>query len=259
MKEVSPYVSIIARSMPDDDAIVNYLEGIGADDYARENTFEEPADIVEFGGRMCYRSWQPGLNPNVKKVRGNQADYIKNILSSAHGSVLEHVTWTFILQDVSRILTHELVRHRAGTAVSQESMRYVRLTHIPMWFPTWALEDAELMEKARVLLWQMEQLQEWMAGHFGLDEPETGFVTKKDKTSFMRRLAPAGHATSMVWTANVRALRHVIETRTAPGAELEIRLVFSSIAKLLIEDSPLLFGDFTEQEDGSWKPEWSKV
>ena len=86
--------------------------------------------LVEFGGRSCYRSWEPGLNPNVRKIRTDQREYFANILRSGHGSVLEHANYSFALRNVSRVFTHELVRHRAGSAFSQESLRYVRLTDI---------------------------------------------------------------------------------------------------------------------------------
>lgn len=259
MREVSPTVSIIARTMPDDDAITVYLEGIGANDFARRARYDAPEDLVEFAGRMCYRSWEPGLNKNIQRTRADQGQYIENILKQEHGSVLEHVTWTFVLQDISRIVTHELVRHRVGVAISQESMRYVRLTDLPMWFPSWALEDRAMMEKARLLLWQMEEFQHWAAQHYGLDDPTSNFTHKKRITSFMRRLAPGGHATSMTWTANTRTLRHVIETRTACGAEDEIRMVFGMVAQMMVHEHPMLFGDFEEQDDGCWVPQWRKV
>src|SRR5690606_13837790 len=84
--------------------------------------------LVEFGGRACYRSWEPGLNPNVTRVRTDRMEYFANILRSAHGSVLEHANYSFALRNVSRVFTHELVRYRAGSAFSQESLRYVRLS-----------------------------------------------------------------------------------------------------------------------------------
>ncbi len=154
--------------------------------------------------------------------------------------------------------THELVRHRPGTAVSQESLRFVRLDDIPFWFPDWARQDPELMKRATALLDQMEELQRWMAGHFGLDDAGVPFHEKKHKTSFMRRLAPDGVATGIVWTANIRTLRHTIEARTDPGAEEEIRLVFGKIAELMRAEAPLLFGDY-EVQDGAWVPQWRKV
>ena len=154
--------------------------------------------------------------------------------------------------------THELVRHRPGTAISQESLRFVRLNDIPFWLPEWASADAELMERATAILGQLEEFQLWMAEHFGLDEEGVSFGEKKHKTSFMRRFAPDGVATGMLWTANIRTLRHTIEARTDPGAEEEIRLVFTKIAELMRAEAPALFGDYTVT-DGAWIPSWRKV
>ena len=154
--------------------------------------------------------------------------------------------------------THEIVRHRPGTAISQESLRFVRLADIPFWFPEWAQEDAELMKRAAALLEQMEEFQRWMAGHFGIDEEGVKFGEKKHKTSFMRRFAPDGVATGLVWTANIRTLRHTIEARTDLGAEEEIRLVFGKIGELVRREAPTLFGDYTVT-DGAWVPKWRKV
>ena len=92
-------------------------------------------------------------------------------------------------------------------------------------------EDAELMKRATALLTELEQFQQWMAGHFGLDDDDTKMHEKKAKTSFMRRFAPEGLATGLVWTANIRTLRHTIEARTDQGAEEEIRLVFGKIGE----------------------------
>jgi thymidylate synthase ThyX len=155
--------------------------------------------------------------------------------------------------------THELVRHRPGTAVSQESLRYVRLDELPFWFPDWAQEDPELMKRATALLTELEQFQQWMAGHFGLDDDDTKMHEKKAKTSFMRRFAPEGLATGLVWTANIRTLRHTIEARTDQGAEEEIRLVFGKIGELMRAEAPALFGDYTVTAEGTWVPGWRKV
>lgn len=155
--------------------------------------------------------------------------------------------------------THELVRHRPGTAVSQESLRYVRLDELPFWFPAWAAEDPELMKRATALLTELEQFQQWMAGHFGLDDDGTKMHEKKAKTSFMRRFAPEGLATGLVWTANIRTLRHTIEARTDQGAEEEIRLVFGKIGELMQAEAPALFGDYTVTDGGTWIPGWRKV
>lgn len=256
MRQVEPSIQLIAKPSIDWETIRDYLGEVGGLSWAdRVEEAESPdgEDLIEFAGRMCYRSWEPGLNPNVGKVRTDSASYIGNVVASQHGSVLEHANYTFILHNVSRVLTHELIRHRAGCAYSQESLRYVRLEDLPFWFPEWAKGDPELMERSLDLLGRMEEHQKWMSEHFGLDEEGTKFSEKKHKTSFMRRFAPEGLATGIVYTANLRSLRHVIEMRTAPGAEEEIRLVFGQIAEIMKAEAPAVFADYSVEE-GTWIP-----
>ena len=263
MKQVEPEVFLVGRTAPNPAGMAAYLDAVGgqAPEWmdSRGEPRTSPEDLVEFGGRICYRSWAPGLNPNVTKIRPDQDAYLANILAQHHGSVTEHASWSFVFHNVSRVMTHELARHRPGVAISQESMRFVRLDEIPFWFPDWAQADPELMAHAVALLNRMEEFQLWMADHFGLDEPGRGIAGKKHKTSFMRRFAPDGVATGVLWSANVRTLRHVIEARTAPGAEEEIRLVFGMVAEIMQAEAPALFGDFTRHEDGSWVPEHHKI
>jgi thymidylate synthase (FAD) len=212
--------------------------------------------LVEFGGRACYRSWEPGLNVNVSKVRTDQREYFANILRSAHGSVLEHANYSFALRNVSRVFTHEIIRHRAGSAFSQESLRYVRLTDIGFRVPP-ALDP--LRERVLSIVEQLEEFQRTAAAELGIDAEGVPFHVKKEVTSALRRLAPIGLSTDIIWTANVRTLRHVIEMRTAAGAEEELRLVFDAIARIMHAEAPGLFQDFTRTEDGSWVPEYHKV
>ena len=260
MRKVEPEVYLVARPELDYDELGRYLEEVGATKWLERLDRDDldAQNLAEFAGRLCYRSFEPGLNPNVTRIREDQGDYLRNILSSAHGSVLEHLNFSFVLHNVSRVLTHELVRHRPGVAISQESLRFVRLTELPFWFPDWAEQDPELMRRATAMLEQMEEFQGWMADHFGLDEEGKVFAEKKHRTSFMRRFAPEGLATGLVWTANVRTLRHTIESRTAVGAEEEIRLLFQNIGELMRKEAPALFGDYVV-EDGAWIPGWRKV
>jgi thymidylate synthase ThyX len=152
--------------------------------------------------------------------------------------------------------THELVRHRAGSAFSQESLRYVRLTDIGFRVPP-ALEPVS--EQVLALVEQLEEFQISAAAELGIDEEGVPFHVKKEVTSALRRLAPIGLSTDIIWTANARTLRHVIEMRTAPGAEEELRLVFDQIARMMQVEAPGLFQDFSLQDDGSWVPEHRKV
>lgn len=263
MREVEPSIELIARPILDTTALARYLSEVGAtnwydqlvDDFVAGELHEGQV-LVEVGGRLCYRSWEPGLNANVTKVREDRTEYLANVIASGHGSVLEHANFSFIFHNVSRVFTHELVRHRAGTAISQESMRYVRLTDIPFWFPDWV--EPGLRADLKAYIEAAERLQLRMADKFKLDDPGTPFSEKKAKTSFMRRFAPDGVATGLLWTANVRALRHIIALRTAPGAEEEIRLVFQKVGEVMQREEPALFGDF-KLVDGSWIPDNQKV
>lgn len=263
MRYVEPAVYLVARPEINWNVIIEYLNTVGGRTWADRRLDDAEAtdaqDLVEFAGRMCYRSWEPGLNPNVTRIRTDQDSYLENILRSGHGSVLEHSTFSFVLANVSRVLTHELIRHRVGVAISQESGRYIRIDEIPFWMPEWAQDDPELNEECHQVLHLLERHQQWMSDHFALDEPGIPFHEKKEKTSFMRRFAPNGMANDLTWTANIRTIRHTVELRTAPGAEEEIRLLFGKIAKVMQKEVPLLMADFFESTDGAWVPQYRKV
>jgi thymidylate synthase (FAD) len=260
MHETTPSVFLIARPSIDVEGMRAYLREVGGESWLDGRLAEgevNPGELLlEFGGRTCYRSWEPGLNPNVSRIRTDRREYFANILRSGHGSVLEHASYSFAFRDVSRVFTHELVRHRAGSAFSQESLRYVRLTDIGFRVPP-TLEP--LRERVLAIVEQLEELQVSAAAELGIDGEGVPFHLKKEVTSALRRLAPIGLSTDILWTANVRTLRHVIEMRTAEGAEEELRLVFDKVAALMLTEVPNLFQDFTRREDGSWVPEHRKV
>jgi thymidylate synthase (FAD) len=260
MRETTPQVELIARPSLDLSALERYLKTVGGEEWlemrtSREGAINDGQLLIEAAGRACYRSWKEGLNPNVSRIRRDQAEYFLNILRSGHGSVLEHANYTFIIWDVSRVFTHELTRHRAGSAFSQESMRFVRIDDIAFRIP----ESMESMRPQIVsILETLEEFQIKAAEHFELDEPGVPFHTKKEITSAMRRLAPEGISTMIIWTSNIRTLRHVIQMRTDPGAEEELRYVFNVIGEIMREEAPLLFGDFVV-EDGAWTTQYRKV
>jgi thymidylate synthase (FAD) len=262
MRETAPSIHLIARPSIDADAMRAYLADVGAESWLARREDESGDELndaqllVEFCGRVCYRSWEPGLNKNVTRVRTDQHEYLGNLLRSLHGSVLEHANYTFAFRNVSRVFTHELVRHRAGSAFSQESLRYVRLTDIGFRVPS-ALEP--IREQVITLVEQLEEFQISAAETLGLDDEGIPFAVKKEVTSALRRLAPIGLSTDIVWTANLRTLRHVIEMRTSSGAEEELRIVFDKVAELMCEEAPSLFQDFERGEDGSWLPQYRKV
>jgi thymidylate synthase (FAD) len=259
-----PEVFLVAYPVLDWAAVRHYLGGVGNEalewaDRVEGSGLSDGEALVELGGRLCYRSWAEGLNPNISRVRKDSTAYLGNILESGHGSVIEHADYSFIFHNVSRVFTHELVRHRVGAAYSQESMRYVRLDDLPVWFPEWARDDEELMSHCVRILRTLEDHQHWMAEHFGLNDSGVPFSEKKAKTSFMRRFAPDGVATGILATFNIRTLRHIIAMRTARGAEEEIRIVFDQVAEICLEKFPELMQDYEPNEWQEWIPACVKV
>lgn len=262
MRETTPAIRLLSRPAFDWDAASDYLyaldprAAVWLDRVRADPDISDAEVLVEFAGRRCYRSWAPQLNANVTKVREDSAIYLDNILASKHGAVLEHAQFTFDFDQVSRVFTHELCRHRAGIAISQESLRYVRLTDLGVRIP-------DILEPHRAaivsIVETLEEFQSTMSEAFGLDDEGVPFHYKKEVTSALRRLAPIGLSTGMVWSANIRTLRHVIALRTAVGAEEEIRLVFDQVARIMQAECPYLFADFAPNADGEWVPRHEKV
>jgi len=264
MQFVEPQVFLIAETKVNPDQLKAMLASVGGDTATgwltktREASRSDGELLTEVAGRVCYKSFGVGLNPNVTKIRDNSRDYIDNTLSKGDGSIFEHATCTFAFLNVSRVFTHELVRHRVGVAISQESLRYVRPTNLRFWLPP-ELQDKKSEVKA--IVEQIEDDYHGLEKSYGWDK--MNFDSKKKITSALRRLMPDGMATSIVWTANHRTIRHVITMRTAEAAEVEIRFVFDKVARLMKEKFPLIYQDFESKElddkTRSWHPKYTKV
>ena len=219
--------------------------------------------IIEVSARLCYMSFGRG--------RRDISDFIHNLLSSKDGSVFEHVNYGFVFTGVSRSLTHELVRHRAGFAYSQRSQRYVDETEGSFVLPP-ALtgEDGDADEAQGILKDAMESAAESyikLVGELESVLPRERFEHNTDRRKAIRQAAravlPNATETKIFVTGNVRAWRHFIEMRAAPFADWEIRSLAIQVLNILQRESPIMFGDFevSDLEDGTQiaVPEYSKV
>lgn len=266
MHLVSPKVYCIGRSIVDCNAIREWLTDLGVSkdrvvELMIESASNPTESIVALAGRRCYNSYEPGLNPNVTKTRTDFGEYMENILNSGHGSVTEHIYVSFALEGVSRVFTAEMNRHRAGVAISEASMRYIRFEDIGFWMPDSINCDTstrELPKSAKTQAIFKEAFQQAEDNYKKLlsiwsEELDEGsaFAQKKALTSMMRRIIPMGVSTGGVWTANLRAWRHIVRMRTEKFAEEEIRLVLSAIYDQLSVICPNLLSDATKKEDGS--------
>lgn len=140
--------------------------------------------------------------------------------------------------------THELVRHRVGTAFSQSSGRYIRTDRLDFVYDEILAPAKGQIEK---LLEQIESGYKEVEDALQIDKVKD-FSTKKKMTSAMRRILPNGQANEIGFTLNLRALRHIIKMRTSSHAEWEIRLVFNQVYDLVKEKYPGIFSDVIEKE-----------
>lgn len=258
-KLVFPKAFLIAETKVDYAAMDHALLHLGVDGWASDGGTD--ADVLtEFAGKSCYMSFDKNLNLNLTKVGGrpNSAYIQDGIIGNKHGSVLEHSTVTFFLTNVSRVVTHELVRHRAGTAFSQTSGRYVRSNDVDMYLP-YALE--EYPEAIRIYERAVRDMEENLAELVEVTgiEDMTDFGLKKRLTSAFRRIIGNGQANHLVMTANHRAWRHIIEMRTSVHAEEEIRETMGDIARQLKDKFPTIYSDMNLNNVGEWVFANSKV
>lgn len=195
--------------------------------------------LAEFAGRLCYMSQR---NPANRTTR----EYLENIKRQGHGSVLEHASYSLLLEGVSRSLTHELVRHRAGFAYSQLSQRYVDESEASFVVPPAIIGDEALEGAWRE---QIEQAQQSYVALVGSLMQRYQWVDDRVHRRKMAREAargvlPNSTETKIVVTANARAWRTMLELRAGEGAELEIRRLAVAVLRLLQDEAPAFFSDF---------------
>lgn len=210
------------------------------------------ARLVECAGRTCYDSYGKGRSSEK---------FHAHILESGHGSVLEHSSTSFYLAGLSRGCTHELVRHRAGCAVSQRSTRFVDESQAEYaWHPlikAYAEEQGELstgllvsealdrLETQTSVLYSqlVDDLQTWLLAK-GIDRQ----TARKQARGAARGCLGNALSSEMVWTANLRALRNFIEQRASAGADAEIRLLANRVYEAALKETPEFFSDYERRD-----------
>jgi len=266
-----PACCLLMRPEVDISGTREFLEGYGDSfefaKYLDDPTTIPPAELLcKFAGQLCYLSFGP------KRTWHHKAnEYFANIRSSGHGSVLEHACFTFLFYGVSRSVTHELVRHRAGAGYSQVSQRYqdirtVRFVERPEYQVIPELHEMfisriessynEYIRVADILMTKQAE---------GLKELTADKLTdlRKKVNQCARSVLPNEVEAPIVATFNVRALRHILEMRAAEPADIEIRKMAYMMYCLVNHLAPILFEDYkpTQLPDGTYclKTDTSKV
>jgi thymidylate synthase (FAD) len=262
----SPTVYLLGQQTLDINELQQFLATLGVHWHSDSNV---PAEVLcEVAGRICYMSFErprPG---------GNKA-YIQRLKEAGHGSVLEHAVFNLLITGVSRSLTHELVRHRAGFSYSQLSQRYVDESTAEYVEPDIIAADPELHQiwqqaiehshKAYVVLANKltEKLQNPSFADSWLGPHASATDKRKAARQAARSVLPNATETKIFVTANARALRHFIELRGSRHAEIEIRKLAVKMLEVLQKAAPHLFDDYalTLLPDGTYEvtTEYRKV
>lgn len=245
---VKPRVHLVGCSAIDRRGLEDYLRETGNQEFmkdvraAEESGLSDGEILCSFYAKLCYKSLTLGQNDNLTRTR-NIPDNVEAAFSAGHGSVFEHAWINFVVADCSRVFTHELVRHRVGTAFSQTSGRYVRSDRID--FVTDPILEP-VQAHLEMFLGTVERMYNELVRVSGVNEMKD-FDAKKKMTSALRRILPNGQANEIGFSVNLRALRHVVQMRTSRFAEWEIREVFSQVYRLVKERFSLVFHGAREE------------
>ncbi|HLW68849.1 MAG TPA: FAD-dependent thymidylate synthase [Gemmataceae bacterium] len=234
-----PVVYLLGRQTVDEAELNRFLSDHGV---TWQTDTEIAAEVLtETAGRTCYMSF-------AKPRPGGNATYLSHIIDVGHGSVLEHAVWNFLVTGVSRTLTHELIRHRAGMGYSQLSQRYVDESVAEYVEPDVIARDPELHQ-----LWLNSVSQSHQAYLQLAEKLQSKYSDEPDRTA-RRKLArqaarsvlPNATETKIFMTANSRAVRNFLEQRGSRFAEPEIRKLANVLLKIMQREAPNIFQDYRE-------------
>lgn len=277
-----PSVYVIGRQTVDREAVARFLADTGYAGPPLDYSPSEAENLVELSGRLCYRSYGKGRSHD---------DYIRHILEVRHGSVAEHAVWTLLIAGISRTLSHELIRHRAGISPSQESQRYVDASDVafvvppalasevkvaldvlgdqePGYWRDWTPASQQGLSGGQIvhgLGWldsvahsrrDYQNLATYLDDPTAFGAPQQGAPahTRKQAREAARSILPGCAETRIALTGNARAWRNLIELRASTAADAEIRRLANAILDALQPEAPNLFGDYqrTPLPDGTF-------
>jgi thymidylate synthase (FAD) len=175
--------------------------------------------LIERAGRLCW---------DTQDKTGTVPDRIQKWLEVGHESMVEHACATFYIR-ASRVLTHELVRHRLAS-YSQRSQRYVKETE-PRYVEPPEIRDNQAAHR---------QFEETMAAAW---QAYRDLLAKGVKAEIARYVLPNACETQIICTWNFREIRHIIKLRTSKRALPEFRAVAEEIRRIAKEMAPEVFVD----------------
>ncbi len=186
----------------------------------------EPEKVIALSARLCYSK------ANIEDLEKNFTDdkikiFLKKIIDLGHESVLEHVSFTFGIEGISRACSHQLVRHRLAS-YSQQSQRYVNFDNIEYVIPDTIKNNRELCEKFKNFMEEISKFYKEM-------------LDKNIPAEDARFILPNSCTTKIIVTMNLRELKHFFKLRCCNRSQWEIRKLAIEMLKILKNKIPILF------------------
>lgn len=210
----------------------------------------EPEKVISMAAKLCYSS--VGVDDIEKNLTDESIDKFLNMLINiGHESPLEHVSFTFAVEGISRACSHQIVRHRIAS-YSQQSQRYVKLNQFEYIIPQ---EINEIEEAREIFIDAMKKDQETydklvdilFEKHYnnlikyGKNEKEAKRDAEKKAIEDARYVFPNACETKMVFTMNTRSLYNFLDHRCCERAQWEIRELATEMLRQLKQVAPILF------------------
>lgn len=211
----------------------------------------EPEKLISAAAKLCYSS--SGVDHIMEGLNEENTErFLKMLMDLGHESPIEHANFTFGVEGVSRVLTHQLVRHRIGCSYSQQSQRYVKLEQFEYIIPPQIDELPEAREKFMKAMEYDQKCYDEITDMLydrnykrlvssGVDEKLA--ITQAEKMSIedARYVFPNACETKIVFTMNARALYNFFRHRCCNRAQWEIHMMADEMLKCVKRVAPVLF------------------
>lgn len=187
----------------------------------------EPEKVVALAARLCYSpSSIAGLQQKLDS--SDISTFLEKIMSLGHHSVLEHASFTFGIEGISRVTSHQLVRHRIAS-FSQQSQRYV--SHRDEFTSIMPDSIAENIEARQIFAFMSETVHKAYAQLIDMGIPPED----------ARYILPNATETKIVMSMNARELLHFFSLRCCQRAQWEIREMAIEMLRLVKKIAPSIF------------------
>lgn len=211
----------------------------------------EPESLIAAAAKLCYS--HVGAEDILEGLDKPKTDkFLGMLVDIGHESPIEHVSFTFAVEGISRVLTHQLVRHRIGCSYSQQSQRYVKLEQFEYIIPP-AIEA--IPEAKALFVKSMEEDQQsynklveiLFEDHYqklialGKQEKQAKAAAEKSAIEDARYVFPNACETKIVFTMTARALMNFFSHRCCNRAQWEIREMADEMLRQVKAVAPTLF------------------